>query len=126
VSAVDARRLIEQASQAPYGRGEETIVDTNVRRVEADPNCGPSSFRPVESKIFYRRLALLGAPGWTRAFAGALRDSRVTDPVRGSSLNQVTAVPAWLVAFVGATVLLFVHKTVGRGELIPIIRGDSL
>jgi predicted 2-oxoglutarate/Fe(II)-dependent dioxygenase YbiX len=33
VSAADARRLIEQASQAPYGRGEETIVDTNVRRV---------------------------------------------------------------------------------------------
>lgn len=33
VSAADARRLVEQASQAPYGRGEETIVDTNVRRV---------------------------------------------------------------------------------------------
>lgn len=29
----DARRLIEQSSQAPYGRGEETIVDTDVRRV---------------------------------------------------------------------------------------------
>jgi len=33
VSAVDAKRLIKQAAQAPYGRGEETIVDTNVRRV---------------------------------------------------------------------------------------------
>ena len=33
VSAADARRLVEQASQAPYGRGEETIVDTNVRLV---------------------------------------------------------------------------------------------
>jgi predicted 2-oxoglutarate/Fe(II)-dependent dioxygenase YbiX len=33
VSAADAKRLIERASQAPYGRGEETIVDTNVRRV---------------------------------------------------------------------------------------------
>ena len=33
ISAADARRLIERASQAPYGRGEETIVDTNVRRV---------------------------------------------------------------------------------------------
>lgn len=33
VSAADAKRLIQQASQAPYGRGEETIVDTNVRRV---------------------------------------------------------------------------------------------
>ncbi len=33
ISAADARRLIERASQAPYGRGEQTIVDTNVRRV---------------------------------------------------------------------------------------------
>ena len=33
VSAADARRIIEQASQAPFGRGEETIVDTDVRRV---------------------------------------------------------------------------------------------
>src|SRR4051794_9736402 len=29
----DAQRLIAQASQAPYGRGEETLVDTSVRRV---------------------------------------------------------------------------------------------
>src|SRR5438552_3541708 len=28
-----ARQLVEQASQAPYGRGEETVVDTDVRRV---------------------------------------------------------------------------------------------
>ncbi len=33
VSAADVRRLIERASQAPYGRGEETIVDPKVRRV---------------------------------------------------------------------------------------------
>src|SRR5262249_33640919 len=33
VSAADARRLIAKATQAPYGRGAETIVDTNVRRV---------------------------------------------------------------------------------------------
>lgn len=33
VSAADAKRLIAQAAQAPYGRGEETIVDTGVRRV---------------------------------------------------------------------------------------------
>lgn len=33
VSAADAMRLIAQAAQAPYGRGEETIVDTEVRRV---------------------------------------------------------------------------------------------
>ncbi|MFM9963868.1 MAG: 2OG-Fe(II) oxygenase [Planctomycetaceae bacterium] len=33
VSAEDAKRLIKQAAQAPYGRGEETVVDPNVRRV---------------------------------------------------------------------------------------------
>lgn len=33
VSAADAKRLIQQAVQAPYGRGEETIVDPKVRRV---------------------------------------------------------------------------------------------
>ena len=33
VSAADAKRLIAKASQAPYGRGEETIVDPKVRRV---------------------------------------------------------------------------------------------
>src|SRR5262249_10681555 len=33
VSPSTARQLIEHASQAPYGRGEETIVDTDVRRV---------------------------------------------------------------------------------------------
>src|SRR5437762_1521628 len=42
VSAADAKRLIAQAAQAPYGRGEETIVDTDVRRVwqiEPDAFC---------------------------------------------------------------------------------------
>ncbi len=39
VSAADAKRLIAQAEQAPYGRGEETILDTNVRRVwQLDPS----------------------------------------------------------------------------------------
>jgi predicted 2-oxoglutarate/Fe(II)-dependent dioxygenase YbiX len=33
VSVADAKRLIAKASQAPYGRGEETIVDPKVRRV---------------------------------------------------------------------------------------------
>lgn len=33
VSAEEARRLIAVADQAPYGRGTETIVDTDVRRV---------------------------------------------------------------------------------------------
>jgi predicted 2-oxoglutarate/Fe(II)-dependent dioxygenase YbiX len=33
VSRTDARRLIKHSSQAPYGQGEATIVDTDVRRV---------------------------------------------------------------------------------------------
>ncbi len=33
ISATDAQRLIGKATQAPYGRGEQTIVDTNIRRV---------------------------------------------------------------------------------------------
>lgn len=33
VSAADARQIVTQAALAPYGRGEETIVDTDVRRV---------------------------------------------------------------------------------------------
>src|SRR5204863_8974207 len=33
VTAADAKRIITKASQAPYGRGEATIVDTDVRRV---------------------------------------------------------------------------------------------
>lgn len=33
VAAADVKRLIANANQAPYGRGEETIVDTKVRRV---------------------------------------------------------------------------------------------
>jgi hypothetical protein len=39
VSPAAARQLIEHATQAPYGRGEETIVDTDVRRVwQIEPN----------------------------------------------------------------------------------------
>ena len=33
LTAADASRLIAEATQAPYGRGEETIVDVDVRRV---------------------------------------------------------------------------------------------
>jgi predicted 2-oxoglutarate/Fe(II)-dependent dioxygenase YbiX len=33
ISPADAKRLIAHASQAPYGRGEETVVDTSVRNV---------------------------------------------------------------------------------------------
>jgi hypothetical protein len=33
VAPADAQRLIVKATQAPYGRGEATIVDTDVRRV---------------------------------------------------------------------------------------------
>ncbi len=42
VSAREARRLVKHASQAPYGRGEETIVDTQVRRVW---QLAPTQFR---------------------------------------------------------------------------------
>jgi len=39
VSAADAKGLIANATRAPYGRGEETVVDTNVRRVwQIDPS----------------------------------------------------------------------------------------
>ena len=38
IQATEAKKLIKHASQAPYGRGEETIVDSNVRRVwQIDP-----------------------------------------------------------------------------------------
>jgi hypothetical protein len=33
VAPADAKRIMDKASQAPYGRGEATIVDTDVRRV---------------------------------------------------------------------------------------------
>lgn len=33
VTSADAKRIVGKASQAPYGRGEATIVDTDVRRV---------------------------------------------------------------------------------------------
>jgi hypothetical protein len=39
ISPTVARQLIEQATQAPYGLGEATVVDTNVRRVwQIEPN----------------------------------------------------------------------------------------
>ncbi|MGA2258558.1 MAG: 2OG-Fe(II) oxygenase [Thermoguttaceae bacterium] len=39
VSSADAKRLVAQAEQAPYGRGEKTILDTNIRRVwQLDPS----------------------------------------------------------------------------------------
>lgn len=41
VTSADAKRLIARASQAPYGRGEATIVDRDVRRVW---QLGPSQF----------------------------------------------------------------------------------
>jgi predicted 2-oxoglutarate/Fe(II)-dependent dioxygenase YbiX len=47
VSAADAKRMIATATQAPYGRGEATIVDTNVRRVwQIEPS--KLSFRNAE------------------------------------------------------------------------------
>ena len=39
VVPADAKRIVGKASQAPYGRGESTIVDTDVRRVwQLDPS----------------------------------------------------------------------------------------
>ena len=56
VSAADAQRLIAQAAQAPYGRGDATIVDTKVRQVWqleprqfALPACARSSASPKKS-----------------------------------------------------------------------------
>ena len=57
ISASKARELIEQASQAPYGRGEDTIVDTKVRSVwQIEPS----------------RLALLN-PEWDSFLAGIVK-----------------------------------------------------
>jgi hypothetical protein len=40
LDAAQARKLIKQCSQAPYGKGTKTLVDTAVRRVwELDPDC---------------------------------------------------------------------------------------
>jgi len=46
ISPATARQLIEHASQAPYGRGEETIVDPDVRRVwQIEPKTSLSIIR---------------------------------------------------------------------------------
>ncbi|HUE71554.1 MAG TPA: 2OG-Fe(II) oxygenase [Pirellulaceae bacterium] len=55
VSAADAKRLISQATQAPYGRGEETILDTSVRRVW---QLEPSQFR-LENPEWEAHLAAI-------------------------------------------------------------------
>jgi hypothetical protein len=70
VSVEDARRLIGVADQAPYGRGTETIVDTDVRRVwQIEPS----------------RFALRN-PGWTaqvEAMVTAVRERfAITGKVR--------------------------------------------
>lgn len=54
VSPEDARRLIAVSEQAPYGRGEATIVDTDVRRV-----------RQIEAD----RVKIRN-PGWEQELAG--------------------------------------------------------
>src|SRR5271170_4923937 len=41
VAPTDAKRIIGKATQAPYGRGKATIVDTDVRRVW---QLGPTQF----------------------------------------------------------------------------------
>jgi|GEM_PF-977168 len=39
VSAADCKRIVKLAAQAPFGRGEETVVDTSVRKVwQLEPN----------------------------------------------------------------------------------------
>ena len=39
LSAIQAKELIAQCQQAPFGRGEKTVVDTNVRQVwELEPS----------------------------------------------------------------------------------------
>ncbi|HEY2412127.1 MAG TPA: 2OG-Fe(II) oxygenase [Pirellulaceae bacterium] len=55
ISAADAKRLIAKATQAPYGRGEETIVDTNVRRVW---QLEPSQFR-LENREWDAQIAAI-------------------------------------------------------------------
>jgi hypothetical protein len=56
VAPADAKRIIGKASQAPYGRGEATIVDTDVRRVwQLEP-----------SKFSLRNTA------WSEALAGVV------------------------------------------------------
>lgn len=57
VGRSDARILIRHASQAPYGRGEETIVDTDVRRV----------WQVESAKISFRN------PGWNSFLAGIVK-----------------------------------------------------
>ncbi len=56
VTSRDAKRLMAKASQAPYGRGEATIVDTDVRRVWQ-----------LESSQFALRNA-----AWNEALAGVV------------------------------------------------------
>ena len=53
LSAAQAKELVRAAEQAPYGRGEETIVDTAVRNV----------WQVALGKI------RLGGKGWEETFA---------------------------------------------------------
>jgi hypothetical protein len=56
--AAQAQKLISQASRAPYGRGEETILDTSVRkvwqippeRVQLGGKAWPSTFESILAK----------------------------------------------------------------------------
>jgi hypothetical protein len=46
IGPIQAQQLIAQAAQAPYGRGEETLVDTDVRRVgKSSRNNSPYTIR---------------------------------------------------------------------------------
>jgi hypothetical protein len=53
VTQADAKRLIKQATRAPYGRGEDTLVDLDVRRVwQLEPR--QFSLRNTEWDLFLK------------------------------------------------------------------------
>ncbi len=56
VPAIQARQLMEQAELAPYGRGEETILDTSIRRV----------WQLAPDRV------TLGGRSWERVFQGMM------------------------------------------------------
>ena len=43
----------------------------------------------------------------------------------GFFTDSITGIPTWLVAFIGAAVLLGIHVSVGRERALPILRGVS-
>lgn len=66
-----AKQIIEQASQAPYGRGEETIVDTDVRKVwQLEPeqfSLNNSEWEGLLEQIVHRVKLTLGVVGTVKS-----------------------------------------------------------